>query len=184
MIVGITGKMGSGKSTAIEALKTLGRPVFVHKFAGPLYAIQDFVYRLIAPVYPKPDGFVKDRVLLQWLGSNWGRDTISNTLWVDLWKARAQELTDKDAELILVSDDTRFDNEAETIKALGGIVIRLERTDSAAHAEGGIGIANHVSEAGIRADLIDYTITNDGTREEFQEAFRQLILKIEAEQAA
>lgn len=188
MIIGISGRMGSGKSTAIEALKTLGRPVYVHKFAGPLYQIQEFIYRLIAPVYTPPEGFVKHRALLQFLGTDFGRDTISKTLWVDLWKKRAEHLQatakSKGDDLIIVSDDTRFDNEAETIMSMGGYVIRIDRPESEDHAEGGTGIANHASEAGLRDDLIDYRITNEGTREEFQEAFRALIQKIESEQAA
>lgn len=180
MILGISGQMGSGKSTAIEALKTLGRPVFVHKFAYPLYMMQEYAYRLIEPVYPKPEGFVKDRRLLQLIGGEWGRETISQSIWTDLWKARTVELTERDPELILVSDDVRFDNEAETVRSLGGHVIRIERKNAATYAEGGVGIQGHASEAGISGDLIDRTIFNEGTIEEFQDNFRGLIAQIES----
>lgn len=179
MIVGITGKMGSGKSTAIEAMKTLGRPVCLHKFAGPLYLIQEYIYRVIAPVYTRPEDFKKDRKLLQWLGTDWGRESISQSLWSDLWQKRAKQVQAQDAEVIIVSDDTRFDNEAETVRALGGYVIQIVRNDASAHAEGGGGIEEHLSEAGIRPELVDYTIENTGSVEEFQQAFRDLVKKIE-----
>lgn len=184
MLIGISGKMGSGKSTAIEAMKTLGKPVYVHKFAAPLYQIQEQIYRIIAPVYQRPEDFVKDRKLLQWIGTDWGRETIRESLWIDLWKSRAEMIKTKDPTVTLVSDDTRYDNEAEMIHSMGGVVIEITRSDSTQHAVGGEGIKNHKSESGISPHLIDYRITNDGTLEEFQEAFKVLIKQIESEQAA
>lgn len=181
MLIGFYGKMGSGKTTAIETLKQRGRPVYVHKFAGPLYAIQNFIYSLISPVYVPPENFVKDRKLLQWLGTDWGRG-IRESLWVDLWKQRVEQLQKKDADLIIVSDDTRFDNEAELIRALGGVVVRITREDAAVHAEGGTGIANHASEAGINPELVDYTIENTGNLSEYQAALGRLFDRIREDQ--
>jgi hypothetical protein len=178
MVIGFYGKMGSGKSTAIEALKARGRPVYVLKFAGPLYAIQNFIYSLISPVYVPPEDFVKDRPLLQMVGTSWGRDLIRESLWVDLWKNRAQKALAKNHDLIIASDDTRFDNEAETIRALGGVVIHIIREDSEKHAEGGVGIANHKSEAGIKPELVDYTIHNTGNLSEYQAALGKLFDKV------
>ncbi len=100
MIVGISGKMGSGKSTAAESLKSLGRPVCILKLAAPLYAIQNFIYNAIAPVYTPPEGFVKDRKLLQWIGTDFGR-SLDRDLWTKLWRHRAEYLMRRDSQLIL-----------------------------------------------------------------------------------
>lgn len=178
MVIGFYGKMGSGKTTAINALKARGRPVCVHKFAGALYAIQNYVYSLIAPVYTPPENFVKDRKLLQWLGTDWGRDSIRESLWVDLWTNRARHFLKGNENLILVSDDTRFDNEAVAIREMGGVVIHVIREDAAAHAEGGTGIAGHKSEAGINPELVNYTIHNTGNLSDFQADLGKLFDRI------
>ena len=56
----------------------------------------------------------------------------------------------------IVIPDVRFDNEAEFVHQLGGIVVQVTRPgldDGDAHA----------SEAGVSPALIDYSVTNDGT---------------------
>ncbi len=168
--------MGVGKSTAIEIVRTLypKHSVRLVKFAQPLYDMQEMIYDRIDRVYQRPSDFKKDRKLLQWLGTDWGRDTISTTLWVDLWKAAAQEAGYDAAyyqrqEAVIVCDDVRFDNEAETVRSMGGTVIKLTRPDNTSHAEGGVGIVAHKSELGVSPSLIDHTVENNGTLEEFRQ---------------
>lgn len=168
-LIGFNGTMGVGKSTAIECLRDelpADAKVKLVKFAQPLYDMQETIYRRITSVYTRPENFTKDRKLLQWLGTDWGRDTISKTLWVDLWKAEAQKQGNLHGAIV-VCDDVRFDNEAEAIKSLGGVVVKI----SSSHAEKRIdtksGISNHSSEAGIKPNLVDMTVENNGTRLEF-----------------
>lgn len=168
MIIGFSGGMGVGKSTAIEQLEFFSKKApKLLKFAGPLYDMQEYIYRRIALVHKRPQGFAKDRVLLQWLGTEWGRGTISQSIWVDLWKADAKNLAETNV-CDVVCDDVRFDNEAVAIKELGGYVIKISRPDNTKHAQGGVGIANHASEAGISKNLIDFEIANDDTVSVFQ----------------
>lgn len=175
--------MGSGKSTAIEALKAHGiGAVALTKFAGPLYAMQQMIYRIIQPVYQPPTDFVKDRKLLQWLGTDWGRDSISKTLWVDLWKAGVAKVSERDPEVVVACDDVRFDNEADAVHACGGIVVRIESTRCQDRATGGVGITGHASEGGIAGEKIDYLIRNDGTEEEYRETLRTLFAQIMTDQ--
>lgn len=177
MIIAFTGKAGVGKSTAIDALKTVsgGRAVCGTKFAAPLYQIQEQIYRIVAPAYQRPPDFVKDRALLQWIGTEWGRGKLRESIWVDLWKARVDLLRSRDADLIVACDDCRFDNEAEAVKSIGGVIVRLtSKRDTAVG-----GIPNHASEAGIDAKYIDYTLTNDGSVEEFQAALKALFAQIQ-----
>ena len=141
------------------------------KFAQPLYDIQEFVYERISKVYERPKTFTKDRKLLQFLGTDWGRDVVSSSLWIDLWKQEVMELNKNFSEVglsdaIIVVDDVRFDNEAETIKAFAGLIIEVrskktsERIDTAR--------ADHKSENGVSLDYVDAIIENDGSIEDLE----------------
>lgn len=174
MIIGFTGVMGSGKSTAIEMLKEKLPLVRLIKFAQPLYDIQEYVYERIQDVYTRPESFIKDRALLQWLGTNWGRDTVSETLWVDIWKAMATKHLSKFAATV-VSDDVRFDNEAETVKALGGVVVKIFSSDTNKRIDTSQGIVHHKSESGIDHKYIDYFIDNNGTLEDLRNQVVSLV---------
>ena len=166
-LIGFNGGMGVGKSTAIRLLEdVLGYPPSLVKFAGPLYDMQEYIYNRISSVYTRPPEFTKDRMLLQWLGTDWGRNTIDKNLWVNLWKADVKSALDKG--YFVVCDDVRFDNEAELVRSFGGIVINISRKDGTEHAQGGVGIKNHASESGIALSLIDAHITNDSTLEEYK----------------
>lgn len=189
MIIAFSGRMGSGKSTAIEILKAT-HSVRLRKFAGTLYEMQDALYGMVASAYERPADFVKDRKLLQWLGTEWGRGLDEN-LWVNIWKhkvAEAQQdfqwandgmvdnVSGKTA--LFVADDCRFDNEAEAVRAMGGKVIQIIRPNSEVHAEGGVGIKAHASEAGLKPELVDYVIENKGTLDEFRGTLRQHFAKM------
>lgn len=176
MIIGFSGGMGSGKSTALKILVAAGlKNVELIKFAQPLYDMQEQIYRRIKSVYTRPEDFKKDRKLLQWLGTEWGRGTISESLWVDIWKADATQAMMQGFNV--VCDDVRFDNEAKTIHDLGGIVIQLTRKDNTVKAEGGEGLLNHPSESGLTRGLVDYTIQNNGTLEEFSRVLKSVLLE-------
>lgn len=173
-IIAFNGSYGSGKSTAIEILKdwTQDQQLVLVKFAQPLYDIQTFAYDRIVDTYQKPNGFVKDRKLLQWLGTEWGRGLDEN-LWVNIWKDTAKGRLAY-ARTIVVCDDCRFDNEAVAVKSMGGVVVKIQRHDSASHAVGGTGIANHASESGISNQYVDYIVENNGTLDEFKESLATL----------
>lgn len=171
--------MGVGKSTAIMGLEqALGSVPRLVKFAQPLYNMQEFIYGQIASVYDRPADFTKDRKLLQWLGTDWGRG-INENLWVDIWNAEAVRLMR--LGYTVVCDDVRFDNEAELIRKLGGVVIKITSDKSDVHIDTGAGIANHASEAGIKPELINFTVDNSGTlveyRRKLMRAYEQLGVK-------
>lgn len=166
-LIAFSGGMGVGKSTAIALLKQKHERVHLVKFAQPLYDMQEYIYSRIDSVHSRPESFVKDRKLLQWLGTEWGRDTISTNLWVDIWKAEVKRLYIEDPQALIVCDDCRFDNEATTVKEMGGVVVKLV-SDKVKERGIATGIANHASESGINEKLIDYIVTNNDTIEEFK----------------
>lgn len=168
-ILGITGAMGSGKSTAVEILKELYPDrVFIVKFAQPLYNIQEEIYKIISPVYKRPDTFVKDRKLLQWLGTEWGRSTIGISLWTDLWQREAKYIIENYPNAVVIADDLRFDNEAEVIKGLSGGIIKLESASTTKRIDTTAGIAGHPSESGIDLTHVDFIIENNGTLDDLR----------------
>lgn len=180
-IIAFTGPMGSGKSTAVQYLKdsNLGKRIELVKFADPLYDIQEFIYRRVSPVLKRQEDFVKDRKLLQWLGTEWGRSIYEN-IWVDLWRHEVSFMVENYPEVVVVCDDVRFDNEAETVKKLGGYIIKLVTNKNEERITTNNGIAKHPSELGIDEKHVDFVINNNDTLDVFKndlDAVFKLLLK-------
>lgn len=168
-IIGLTGSMGTGKSTALQIIKEqTGRSCRLIKFAGPLYEIQEQIYGVIASVYQRPADFIKDRKLLQWVGTEWGR-SIDKDIWLKLWTQQVDFLSNlSGGDVVIVADDVRYDNEAEVIKKKGGKIIKLERTTDIGIIDNGTAIEGHISELGIHSKYVDALIKNNGTKEDFK----------------
>lgn len=104
--------------------------------------------------------WIKPRVFLQRLGTEWGRQRIHPEIWVEAWRHAVAAATREQIVLgcdLVVADDCRFENEAAAIRAMGGKVVRIERP-GAGSASG----ASHASETGVEPDI---TIQNDGPPE-------------------
>lgn len=179
MIIALTGQAGAGKSEGFNIFKenSDGKPVTLLKFAAPLYKIQEYAYTLISSVYTRPENFVKDRKFLQFIGTEWGRELDEN-LWLNLFKARVDQLRQRDADVIIVCDDARYDNEAELIHSLGGFIVKIETNRPSVALDG---IPNHASEDGLDPKYIDFTISNNGTLEEYHEKLVDLFKTIKQE---
>lgn len=170
-LVGFCGPASSGKSLAADRLVRRWRFQRV-SFAGPLKAMM----LALGLTEPQVNGAEKEtpcdllggmtpRRAMQLLGTEWGRDLIHPDLWLSAWCHAVDHLPalrwqDGEAVRLVVCDDVRFPNEASTIRARGGIVVRVQRPD-AASASG----AEHVSEQ--PAFEPDFTIRNDCPRTEY-----------------
>lgn len=157
-LIGFTGPAGCGKDLAASLIPAAVRVGFA-----------DALYAGLAAMLGVPEAELRDRSrkehpiavgcpsprrLLQTLGTEWGRGCVSKDLWVTLAVRRWEEAW-KGAVTIVVPD-VRFQNEAEAIRDHGGQVWRIIR-DVPPIAAG------HVSEAGLRKELVDREIRNDGT---------------------
>ena len=131
-IIILSGKQGSGKTTIMEKLMEEAREsgVFCKNviLADTIYKIHDFAIDLL-----KQRGIerniVKDGKLLQLLGTEWGRTTLGEDVWVKclmgqiegIEEARRVSL-DRSYALYIISD-CRFKNEFDGIE---GYKVRLE----------------------------------------------------------
>lgn len=141
-VVAFTGLAGSGKSTAAAHLVDAYGYERV-RFAGPLKAM----LKALGLSDREVDGDLKEtpsallcgktpRQAMQTLGAEWGRDLIHTNLWISAWRAAVDRLPEG---MPVVVDDLRFPNEAEAVRALGGILVRVFRPGAGT-------LSAHVSE--------------------------------------
>lgn len=154
-LIGITGKAGAGKDTLAAGLK--GRSGVIYSLASPLKRGIETMFGLPSTVWERdqkevviPWLGVSPRRLAQTLGTEWGRELIAPDVWLRVAERAITEALREGA--LVVVPDIRFDNEAEMIRRLDGIVVRVERDVAAVEA--------HVSEAGIADCLVDVVIEN------------------------
>lgn len=132
-------------------------------------------------------GKLSPRIMLQALGTEWGRDAIGEDVWMNYLLRSAKALLHENGNTkVLVYDplrgvtdpaplrgaplvrgvvvsDIRFENEFKRIRDEGGTVIRVIRPDTDTNAAT-IGIAGHASEAhDYSFDNFDFILNNEGT---------------------
>lgn len=100
------GLAGSGKDTCAEYLISKYGGMVV-KFAEPIYDISNYIQdRLGLPRY-------KDRKLLQYIGHEYGRESIDPNIWVNLAKKKINELENTNTNIFIT--DNRYQNEIDAL---------------------------------------------------------------------
>lgn len=117
LYLGISGKMGSGKTTLTNGIINALKHLMVKRvsLAKPIKDLQDIIY---SDLELEMEG-EKDRDLLIALGM-WGRNKDP-----DFWLHQAVKKMKATKAHIVICDDVRFLNEAEWFKK-NGLLIRLE----------------------------------------------------------
>lgn len=162
MLIGIHGKIGAGKDTAAEYI--CEKYSFENnKFAGKLKEITSLMTNCdIADCYSQEG---KNKYLEDWdltigefqqlLGTNAVRDNLHKDAWVLSTFSSFNYDTDN-----WVISDVRFPNEANKIKALDGLLIKIERNVTIDHNR------NNTHESETALDNYtgwDYIIQNNDT---------------------
>ena len=118
MIIGLSGKQGTGKSTLAKAIQDTYTNVKIFKMAGTIYELQDYIYNRLGLTMIGE----KDRPLLIAIGL-WGRSKDEN-IWTNDTLRQALEHSRMGG--IALIDDIRFPNEAKAIEDNLGVLIRIE----------------------------------------------------------
>ena len=166
IVVGVTGAAGAGKGTVASMLGwqeiSLADPLYdmIAKMTGcSTKQLKDrqFKEQAIPWLGKSP------RQLLQTLGTDWGRNIVAKDVWLKIAAHRIRFAGWAEGRACIVVPDVRFDDEADMIRdKFGGVVWEVVRP-------GADTCVGHISEAGISRRLIDRTLVNGGTLDEFRE---------------
>jgi len=177
-LVGFSGYARSGKDTAADSLSSLNfrRISFADKLREFVYEINPIIvsdgsYARLREVIDKYgwDGYKETawateiRHNLQVVGTECGRNMISQNIWVD---ATLNNLGPGNYAI----SDVRYPNEIDAIRSKGGKVYRILRN--------GVEPANlHSSETSLDGYDFDGYIHNDGSLSEFRCSVRRRVLE-------
>jgi hypothetical protein len=162
-MIGLAGRAGAGKSESARILARAFGYQAVH-IGRPLKAmltalLVEFGYSAeLAARYVDGDrkrDLIPELMLTatqaqQTLGTEWGRGCCYEGLWLDAWLRQVAGVP------LALNESVRFANEAEAIRARGGIVVEIRRP-------GLVFTSSHVSEA--MPFTADFVIWNDGPLE-------------------
>lgn len=159
--------MGSGKTTAARYLEAaydfvpLGFADPIKKMTRALLESagveqEEINAYLAGHLKEKPVPFapVTARRIMQTLGTEWGRQTIYENLWVEALTEKADELL-LQGQFVVV-DDLRFPNEYHALREMGATLIRINRPADQFDER-------HESEGALDDFRFDREIENDGT---------------------
>lgn len=175
LLLAFHGLPGTGKDTAANRLTEGGGWTKV-SFAAPLK--RGLSTMLNIPMEDIENPSLKNapdykfgrsiRYMLQSLGTEWGRNTVADDIWLQL--AKENILHQFQQGMSVVNTDLRFENEARMVKELGGYVIKLVRDNN---VQGEIsmttGLAQHASNAELPDEFIDHIIYNNYSVTMFEE---------------
>lgn len=164
MLIGISGKMGVGKTTAARFISLVSKTAEVKSFGAPLKRVakmflgdidlssQDVKKSVLSEEWNNPEPMTV-RDFLQKLGTDAIRDGLHPNAWVNML------FNDYHYRQHWVIDDVRFPNEYNAIAYRGGVMIRINR--------GGIPTSDHPSETMLDDYEFDFVIDNNGSEDDF-----------------
>ena len=163
MIIGITGKAGVGKDTVADHL--ISQYGFVkYSMAQPIKDLlnarhgwsnadwQDREWKERPNVWAGigADGYyMSPRQCAQWLGTEAGRMVHGEDCWIKIARRKIEDMLPAS----VVISDIRFRNEAQFVRDMGGVIVRIDRDVAP--------VADHESETMWFEP--DVTIVNNGT---------------------
>lgn len=179
IIIGITGEIGSGKTTVSNYIcETHGFDDYT--FATPLKSIAKCIGFTHKELYgtqneklqPNEYWGISGRLFMQKFGTDICRNTLpgvipemkldeGDSLWIKLYKINRAKKLKRNKKSKMIVSDVRFVDESTAIQNDGGFIIRIVRK-----AESKTDINEHTSETEMKSIMPDFTIVNDGTLED------------------
>lgn len=157
-LIGLHGPARSGKDTVGAMLiedynfEKLSFASYIRQFIADILGISLLELEHVKDEIDPTLG-VSPRVMMQTLGTDWGRNMINQELWVIALETKLRKLLPTATGVVIT--DVRFENEAGMIRKLGGNMWHITRPTAAP-------VAAHISEAGIRPDDTDCELDNSG----------------------
>ena len=178
-LIGLIGAAGSGKTTVGNIIERNHGFVKLRFASGIKSMLRALLFEAgieHARIHEMLDGSLKEsacdelagktpRFCMQTLGTEWGREFLSNNFWVDLTMHTVQRHLDVSKSVVI--DDARFPNEVKAIKEAGGRVFRVLRDHDP------IPLAAHKSEGQILE--FDNCILNNGSIYELETQIVELL---------
>ena len=185
MIIGISGRMGSGKDTVAKMIQEIDAKYRgeetsiweIKKYASALkkiasiltgvpetmFEIPEFKEKNMPENWRNTNGYLMTyREFLQRLGTEAVRNNIHHNAWVN---ALMSSCTYKDNWIVT---DVRFHNEMDAIKKKNGIIIRITRPDQYHKSY-------HISENALDSENFDFVIENEGGLTELRNKVEQFM---------
>jgi len=160
MIIGITGRKQSGKDTFYNvALERIGNVKRV-AFADPVK--QELAEAL--GVIPEEIEFNKKRYrkALQLWGTEIRRELFGRDYWIKRARLIIGGLAYNDPNALIIVTDVRFPNEAEAVRDMGGVIVKVIRKRPFWTRVKSMFKREHASERLVDTITADYTIHNNG----------------------
>lgn len=180
VLIGVSGKMQHGKDAFAFALTQLfgfRRAAFADSLKAACGEIFGFsTEQMYGAEKETPDPYwnLTPRDVMQ----RFGTEAMRSTFGADIWVRSLMRTIEAQPLAFWVVPDVRFPNEAEAIKAAGGIVVRIERPTGAA-------ASTHISELALDSwQGFDALIKNDGSLQDLEDKAAQLFLWLLDRQAA
>ena len=169
-VIGLAGKKQSGKDTVYEIARKQLPKLRVGRaaFADPLKAEVAHVTQMnVSFIEANKD---KLRLLLQAWGADFRRQFYGQEYWVNAMRHVLRD-ADKHADVLFITD-LRYENEAEFVHELGGVVVRVDRW----MVNGGDD--THSSEMVMDGyDGYDNALDNNGDKSQLADAVAALLTK-------
>lgn len=179
MIIGLSGKIGTGKSTIANIFEDNG--YHLDSFANSIKDISNIIFGFDKNIL---EGFTKENRELKekpdehyssFLNKSFSpRDSLlligelgRNNIHPDIWVEPVFNRYNLNKNKKLLITDVRFPNEYNMIKKRGGVIFRINRDNSYK--------LNHETECALDNYNFDYVIDNNGTLEELVEKIKNLI---------
>lgn len=153
LLIGFIGRIGSGKTTCAKHIEQ--KHGFIRlSFAEPLKEMLVRSNILTRQDIENKTPFA--RQMMQKIGTDLIRNQIDPDFWVKKFVQRVHSLSENGHSRFVV-DDVRFPNEADTVKRLGGLLVKIVRDTSE--------IDSHESESYVDDLPFDCVVSNNGSME-------------------
>ena len=116
-------------------------------------------------------GGATPRRIMQTLGTEWGKQEIHPSIWVNIAMKQAHEQRLRGRPVVI--DDLRFPDEMVAIKEAGGLVINVVRPGAAVTSD-------HSSEGALAGYRKDWTLHNSGPLQDLRRSVDRLMTVLAA----